>query len=504
MSNTLLKNLRIEHYRGFFEQQTLEFATPNGRPGSGLTLIVGPNNTGKTTIIESLLFAQSNNTTPRFAEHDRHKNKTSIIRMCWQNKTGVEFSVSFSHIPDHSLVLVMPNQHEARPKGDLRFILAKREWDTFDNSINTSGDTLGLGSGGIYNMGQILNRYKTLKHYGSTGMLGSLSGLEEEQKSIINSHMKKLVPNFEDWTIDTNESGDYVKYRTADGGSHRAQFLGSGVLSLLFICRELLNLENGSGDVLIIDEPELSLHPETQKQLAGMFSQASSKNQLIICTHSPYFADWFDFTRGAKFVRLNKTQLDGSKERKCVISELDLKTKYGEFITNNLSEYQKPQLLDVVAKEILFANKILFVEGQEDVGVLRNWLCENYKNVSFSIFGYGVGGHGHMKLFLELSRDLGLQKVSALYDGDEEASKSYEKDRVEFKEEGYALFQLPTEDIRDKRFIKCCKECSTCTKCEKKKSKEGCFNEDGQLKPEFEKAFRKTMQAIVEFFDKSP
>ena len=49
-----IKSLSIRGYRGFGEQQELHFAQPNGEPGSGLTIIVGPNGGGKTTVIESL------------------------------------------------------------------------------------------------------------------------------------------------------------------------------------------------------------------------------------------------------------------------------------------------------------------------------------------------------------------------------------------------------------------------------------------------------------------
>src|SRR5579863_1721118 len=66
----MLKKLSIEHYKGFYEEQSLSFALPHDNlEGSGLTLIVGPNNTGKTTVIESLLL----NSDKKFKESERHK-----------------------------------------------------------------------------------------------------------------------------------------------------------------------------------------------------------------------------------------------------------------------------------------------------------------------------------------------------------------------------------------------------------------------------------------------
>ena len=46
------KELSIEYYSGFYEPNKLDFAIPNGKPGSGLTVIIGENNTGKTSIVD--------------------------------------------------------------------------------------------------------------------------------------------------------------------------------------------------------------------------------------------------------------------------------------------------------------------------------------------------------------------------------------------------------------------------------------------------------------------
>ena len=39
-------------YRGFATKQTLNLAIPNDKPGSGLTVLVGPNGGGKSTLVE--------------------------------------------------------------------------------------------------------------------------------------------------------------------------------------------------------------------------------------------------------------------------------------------------------------------------------------------------------------------------------------------------------------------------------------------------------------------
>lgn len=63
----LVVALEIDGYRGFASRRHISFAQPDGRSGSGLTLIVGPNNAGKSTIVEALRFFSSSNV-PSFTE----------------------------------------------------------------------------------------------------------------------------------------------------------------------------------------------------------------------------------------------------------------------------------------------------------------------------------------------------------------------------------------------------------------------------------------------------
>lgn len=51
----MIKELSISGFRGFGQTQAIKFSIPdNERVGSGLTIITGANNAGKTTIIESI------------------------------------------------------------------------------------------------------------------------------------------------------------------------------------------------------------------------------------------------------------------------------------------------------------------------------------------------------------------------------------------------------------------------------------------------------------------
>ena len=91
---TMLKQLSILGFRGFGVQQTLNFALPDNKtPGSGLTIIVGANNTGKTTIIESIQ-AFNGHTPPSFSEGRRNKKTNEIIEIKAIDNNGLVCAIS--------------------------------------------------------------------------------------------------------------------------------------------------------------------------------------------------------------------------------------------------------------------------------------------------------------------------------------------------------------------------------------------------------------------------
>ena len=68
----MIKELYISGLRGFGEAQTINFAIPDKvNRGSGLTVITGSNNSGKTTIIEAIRSFNSDEA-PSFSEGKRN------------------------------------------------------------------------------------------------------------------------------------------------------------------------------------------------------------------------------------------------------------------------------------------------------------------------------------------------------------------------------------------------------------------------------------------------
>src|SRR5215204_2318043 len=79
----MIHQLPIEHFRGFYERRTVTFAVPSGNPASGLTVLVGPNNSGKTTVVEAIRLV-SQDAVPIDVEH-RHDGHRVRITVTDQN-----------------------------------------------------------------------------------------------------------------------------------------------------------------------------------------------------------------------------------------------------------------------------------------------------------------------------------------------------------------------------------------------------------------------------------
>lgn len=68
--------------------------------------------------------------------------------------------------------------------------------------------------------------------------------------------------------------------------------LSEGTLRFLWLTATLLSPE--PPPLILIDEPEVSLHPELQKILAGLLQDASARTQLLVATHSSELIRWLE------------------------------------------------------------------------------------------------------------------------------------------------------------------------------------------------------------------
>lgn len=290
----------------------------------------------------------------------------------------------------------------------------------------------------------------------------------KDLKSEYDQLLKQVMPDLSDWNIQLSRGQNYIEYKTGSGEKHSSELLGDGVISLFKVIVPFVHKEDEEKELIIIDEPELSFHPQLKRRLADFLSEKSKEYQIIISTHSPHFISWSDIKNGAKVIRLSK--VDDKFTETHTLSE-DTICELDNVVTN----WAAPFLLDEVAKEVFFADKVFFTEGQEDVGLIKKFILEKDINTNFDIFGYGANGAGNIPKFLQMAGDLDVI-AGGLFDGDK-------KSEAEFPgSDNYYIKVHSKDDIRDKA----------------NKNKTGLFDKEGNIKDECEEE----LKGIIKEFNK--
>ena len=68
------------------------------------------------------------------------------------------------------------------------------------------------------------------------------------------------MPDVIDWGMNRFMEQDYIEYKSPSGRVHALSLLGEGLSSVFRMTYTLYSSK--PGDVIILDEPELSLHPD--------------------------------------------------------------------------------------------------------------------------------------------------------------------------------------------------------------------------------------------------
>lgn len=135
--------------------------------------------------------------------------------------------------------------------------------------------------------------------------------------------VKHVAPFFRDFVLEPNaENPELIRLRWRQNGCD--EVFGVNQLSdgtLRFICLAVLLLQppNRQPSTIILDEPELGLHPSAISMLAELIHMVSRRKQLIISTQSADLLDNFDADdvivaqmtdRGSEYRRLSSEDLE--------------------------------------------------------------------------------------------------------------------------------------------------------------------------------------------------
>ena len=108
-------------------------------------------------------------------------------------------------------------------------------------------------------------------------------------------HIGRVLPVFDRFEMDETNGTVRLRWKARGTDSTFGAHLTSDGSLRLFALVTLLNLPAEMlPDVVLLDEPELGLHPAAIGLIAGMIKQRSVDRQIIVATQSPRFVDSFD------------------------------------------------------------------------------------------------------------------------------------------------------------------------------------------------------------------
>ena len=428
----VVKSLKIKGFRSFSEETVLKLAIPNGEEGSGLTVIVGPNNSGKSSIIEAFhtLF---NDTQLIPGEAINKKNPNVLIEATSIDGTAYSIQAtdnngSFAERRINGTITQYIDR-AIRP-----FILSSRRNinSTFSNNANMRREDYGGNK----------DSQDYREQNGYNGNFGArLIKIFKGNKDEFNNCLSKVLFPVPDWKIIAKDHNNLSLEFKFNNISHNSIGAGDGFINIFNIIDSLYDSKDNN--LIIIDEPEVSLHPDLQRKLYELLVEYSKKRQIILCTHSPYFIDWNVILNNSELIRVKK-QGDESK-----IYQLTQDTK--DKIRNLMLNSFNPHILGISANEIFFLNdNVILTEGQDDVICYKNIFKQKGFSINASFFGFGVGGADNTENIVNLLKNLGYDRVYCIFDNDKRDIAS----QIQKKYPEYMTFTISANDVRNKEINK--------------------------------------------------
>lgn len=172
-------------------------------------------------------------------------------------------------------------------------------------------------------------------------------------------------------------NNQYELILTKQGVSFNATAASSGERELLNYVFSIYVLDIRDA-LVVVDEPELHLHPRWQKILLSLFERLSSEtgNQFLLATHSPAFVSPESIQYISRVY---------SKEQKSHIERLNKASLPNTKLLFNIVNSQNNE-------KIFFADKVVLVEGISDRIVFSELLKNSHKDTGRVIEVVSVGG----------------------------------------------------------------------------------------------------------------
>ena len=307
-----IRKLHIKNYKVFNDLE-LDFTDANGKTLDTIVL-AGVNGCGKTTVLEIIrkmfdlsfddYFKDSKDGFIEIEVEITSIEKTAVIRRLTNTVNGSDpeafieehniinllksdnnyFKLSFNstgipHKATAILLFMMLYQHEIYSKSLKLFYLP------IQNNVDKSKIKSRLE---IIHLSSSKNQMKELALKGIRDEVFKNRNIPPQQN--IENAIKQITKALNGMNLTTRlvdlESEELI-FQSANGQKIKFEDLSNGEQNLYFRAIYLSKL-NPIDSIIMIDEPEDSLHPIWQQKVMKLYQNISENNQIIVATHSPH------------------------------------------------------------------------------------------------------------------------------------------------------------------------------------------------------------------------
>ena len=283
-----IKNLHIKEFKGL-RDISINFEK-NDKP-LDLVVLAGSNGSGKTRILESILdyfqkivnYIENENVAGVFFETDEQNclnqgydsNMLYLILNYYNDENNVERGrkVVEENLKVFPKIIYVPTETNFQ-KVEIASPMLVREYK-FLNIVDTE-------------------LIKDVPSYIATKIIEMANDQEDTpMQEIRTAVFKEINEIFEILDLDIKISGisknakSIPIFTNSSGDKFDINELSSGEKQL-FLRTLAIRMLNPENSIILIDEPELSLHPKWQQRIIDVYRKIGKNNQIIIATHSPH------------------------------------------------------------------------------------------------------------------------------------------------------------------------------------------------------------------------
>ena len=361
-----IKALRIENFKPFTSDKPLvltDLNVPdNTHEGTGLNVLVGENGCGKTTILDALALPLLSYKADGIAINDfNDPNSAILVTIHSHEPFNVSKTMPKQSFSSCGLVFKAKLRDRATKNylssivvSDQLFLPADNEESVKEGSVDLRVNVNNPFSGPRFSENEVLFLDKNRTNQTRTGTYNStrFDRLMEDLNFQYLSKCDKIpndIDNLVSKTVKQTAQNDFLveiidktsgiigqdirlhlldnwkPYSTAffsikkeNNQFLNLNMLGSGyemIFSLIFA--STLSKQSNKQLIVMIDEPELHMHPKLQEKLCTLLIELSKESQIFISTHSPLLVKQLRKNKKSKFMILRK------QERNVIVSDMD-------------------------------------------------------------------------------------------------------------------------------------------------------------------------------------